>query len=384
MRTVLLIRNVKPEFYGGGETYQLVLAGELKKSGFNPVVVSSSKKLLEEAKGQGFETVEAPYYERQNYSGLRNLLLPIYVFRIKKLRKWYEDLFRKYSPQTINVQSRDDFIAATLAAKKMGINVLWTDHMDFRSWVFQNINVPYKNLIGKMIVGVSKYVDKVIMISNFEKKQVEKMLAPKKMRNTVVIKNGALDQYEKFKDVKAGKNSFIYIGRLVSYKGVFELIEAFRGVAKRYPDARLNIYGDGEDADLCKEKAKDCDRIVFHGYTKEPLPVIAKNYCFVLPSYREGLSLSLLDAAMMKKVIIASDVDGNPEVVVNGKTGWLVPAKNVEKLKEIMLSVIENRKEANELAKNAREYYEKNFDFDKVFVEKMLPLYNKDKKKEEE
>ena len=102
---------------------------------------------------------------------------------------------------------------------------------------------------------------------------------------------------------------------------------------------------------------------------------------FVLPSYREGLSLSLLDAAMMRKKIIASDIGGNPEVVINGKTGLLVSAKNAQRLAEAMIWMLENKKEATEMAKNARQFYEKNFDFEKIFKEKMLPLYNKEKEK---
>lgn len=381
-QNVLLIRNVRPEYYGGGETYQLVLADELKKHGFHPIIVTSSKKLLEESRKNKIECVEAPYNERQNFSGLRNLFLPVYIFNQKKLRRWYDCLFEKYSPEAVNIQSRDDWIAGTLVAKKKGIKILWTDHMDLRSWVFQNINVPYKNFIGKMIVRASKYADKIIMISDYEERQVKKMLLPKKMNNMVVIKNGAIDRREEVKNIKVDKNSFIYIGRLVSYKGVFELIEAFKLVAKKYPKARLNIYGDGGDAEKCKEMAEGCKQIVFHGYTDDPLAAIAENYCFVLPSYREGLSLSLLDAAMMGKIMIASKVDGNPEVVKNGQTGLLVPAMNVDKLAKSMMAVLEDRAKAEEMARGARKLYEENFNFKKTFVEKMLPLYNRKDKEE--
>lgn len=378
-KTVLLIRNVKPEFYGGGETYQLMLAEELCKFGFSPVIVSSSRKLLAEAKKRKFGTVKAPYFEEQNYSGVRNLLLPVYFYRMRKLERWYRGIFLKYWPEVVNIQSRDDWIAVTLAAKKMGIRVLWTDHMDFRSWVLTNVSVPLKNIIGKRIVRISRDVYKIVMISDYEKTEVSKMILPRRMPNMVVMKNGAIDRREEFKKIKAQAKSFIYIGRLVSYKGVLELIEAFFSVVKKYPEATLNIYGDGADALECREKAKNCPQIVFHGYTDEPLSAIAENYCFVLPSYREGLSLSLLDAAMMGKVIIASKVGGNPEVVKDGETGLLVPAKDAKELEKKMLKVLEDEELARGMAKNAREKYERELDFEKTFAEKMLPLYNIEK-----
>ncbi len=376
---VFLIRNVAPDKYGGGETYQIKLGLMLKKNGFSPLILTSSEGLIEEAKKDDIDTIRTPYINRQNWSGWRNILSPVYFIEIMKLRKWYRQVFDKYKPEVINIQSRDDWIAATVVAKKMGIKVLWTDHMDFRSWVLTNVNMWYKNWIGKWILKCAKKADKIIMISDFERKSFEKIVRPRKYSNILTIKNGTEDGCVGRRDVKCKKNSICYIGRIIDYKGIGELIMAFDLVCERYPDVELNIYGDGEDFEKYRKMASNNKRIFFHGRTDEPLKVLAKNEVFVLPSYREGLSLSLLDAAMMGKKIIASDVDGNPEVVKDGETGLLVSAKNVKKLAEAMTYMLENKKEADEMAKNARKYYEENFDFEKIFNEKMLPLYNIEK-----
>lgn len=382
LKKVFLIRNVAPEKYGGGETYQIKLGLILRKYGFKPVVLTSSKGLLGAAKENGIEVVKTPYIKRQNWSGWRNILFPVYFVKISELRKWYKKVFEEYKPDVINIQSRDDWIAVTSVAKRMGIKVLWTDHMDFRSWVLTNVNVWYKNWIGKWILVCAKKADEIIMISDFERKSFEKIVKPRKYNNVVTIKNGVEDEYAKYKDVRCKKNSVCYMGRIVDYKGIRELIEAFGLVCEKCLDAELNIYGDGEDLEKYKELAKDNDKIHFCGITREPLKALAENEIFVLPSYREGLSLSLLDAAMMGKKIIASDVDGNPEVVKKGETGLLVPAKNVGKLSEAMIYMLENKKEAGEMANNARKHYEENFDFDKIFAEKMSPLYNGEKEEE--
>ena len=381
-KKVFLIRNVAPEMYGGGETYQLKLAQLLKNDGFFVVIISSSLELLKVAPEKGFNTLEAPYEVRQNWSGWRNVLLPVYFVKIMQLRRWYREVFEKYKPEVVNVQSRDDWIAVTSLAKRMGIKILWTDHMDMRSWVLTNVNVWYKNLIGKWVLKSAQKTDRIIMISDYEKKFFDTVSGRRHLRNVVVIKNGVEDEYEKYeKDRKhLQENTFCYVGRVVDYKGIGELIEAFRIVIKKYPEAKLNIYGDG-DLETFKRLSGDCDAIRFYGKTDEPLKVLTENEIFVLPSYREGLSLSLLDAAMMGKKIIASNVDGNPEVVVDGKTGLLVPAKNGDKLAEAMIWMLEHRKEADKMAKNARTRYKERFDFKKIFEEKMLPLYNNEKEK---
>ena len=378
MGRVILIRNVEPKMYGGGETYQLMLAQEFLRKKWEPIIVTSCEKLLSEAKKMGTMAVKAPFYRRQNYSGLRNLLFPIYVVKQKRLQNWYKKLFREYQPEVINVQSRDDWIAATKAAKKMRIRVFWTDHMDFRSWVLKNINIWYKNWIGKWILKCAEDVDKIIMISDFERKWFEKNVMPKKFDNIVTIKNGVRDEYTKYRNIKVGEKSFCYVGRVVDYKGIAELLKAFLLVRKEIPEAKLNIYGEG---DLEKYKKMAGDGVTFCGYTNNPLGVIAENEIFVLPSYKEGLSLSLLDAAMMGKKIIASNVDGNPEVVVNEKTGLLIPVRNVSELAKAMEWMLNNPKKAGALAHGARKIFEEDFNFDKIFVEKMLPLYNIGKEK---
>lgn len=369
-KRVLLIRNIVPDFYGGGETYQLKLAEQLKKDGFKPYIVTSSKKLFEEGRRLGFNVIKAPYNFQQNWSGARNLLFPKYFMWQKSLEKWYGELFDKIKPITVNIQSRDDFIAATLAAKERGIKILWTDHMDFRSWVMKNVTVPYKNLIGKWILKCAEKVNTIIMISDYEKNAFCEYYDG---GNVVVIKNGAVDEKKEHMAIKAVPHSFVFVGRVVDYKGIAELLMAFSKVRGKYPKAVLNIYGAGEIDEFKKIAGEG---VVFHGETKEPLKALAENDVFVLPSYREGLSLSLLDAAMMGKKIIASDVDGNPEVIENKVSGLLVPAKSAEKLAEAMMWMIENPREASKMAQKARKQYEEKFDFEKIFAEKMLPLYN--------
>ena len=190
----------------------------------------------------------------------------------------------------------------------------------------------------------------------------------------IKIKNGAVDWRYKYKKNTFSDGSFCFVGRLVQYKGIGELIKAFRNMDN--DNISLNIYGDGDDADNFKRMARNDNRIIFHGYTEKPLKVISENEFLILPSFKEGLSLSLIDAMMMGKVVIASDVDGNAEVVENGLTGILVPVGDIKKLTEAMEYVLNNKKEVRKMEVKARKKYEEEFDMDKIFTEKMLPLYS--------
>lgn len=372
MRRVFLIRNIASNEFGGSEIYQIELAKILIKNNFDVFILTASKKLLKEAKILGIKTIEIPYNKQQNWSGWRNFLFPIYVIKQFKLCFWYKKILKEYNPEVVNIQSRDEWIAVTRAAKQLGIKVLWTDHADFKNWVLINVKVAYKNWIGKWILKCAEKADKIIMISDSEYKWFKKEVPSYKAKNIVVIKNGVKDCLSEYKDIKPEARSFVYLGRLTEEKGINELVKAFKKVYEKYPDAKLNLYGEGK-------LKTDCKGIIFHGFTNEPMKVLAENDSFVLSSYREGLSLSLLNAIMMKKKIIVSNIEGNLEVINDYKNGLVVPVKNSKELARAMIYSIENPKDMERMAENARKRYEEEFDFDKIFAEKMLILYNKRK-----
>ena len=371
---IILIRNTVPEFYGGGETFQLTISRILSKNNFTPVVFTSSQKLLESTQDQKIIAQKSPFLRFQNWSGLRNFLLPIYLLWQKYLSSfWYRKQFKKYQPAAIIVQSRDDLIAATLAAKKMHIPVFWLDHMDFRSWVLQNVDQKYKNYIGKKILRIAKNVEKIIFISDYE--DLISRTKIKKLKNLITIKNGAIDRYAEFEAIKPSPHSLIYLGRLEEYKGIRELIAGFSKVAEKFPEAKLHIYGTGPLSDFCQKHSSS--QIIYHGFTDEPLKKISEAEIFILPSYIEGLSLSLIDATMLGKAIIATNIDGNPEVVEDQRNGLLIPAKDSEALVQAIEKLLSNPKLVEKFGHQSRLKYLQEFNYEKTIHEKLIPLLNK-------
>lgn len=367
---IALIRNSKNGNYGGAEIYQIYLAKELKKFKYDTFIISNSSNLSLGIDPKKY--IKAPFLRYQNWSSWRNIFLPFYILWQVYLYFWYKKVFKKHHPTTVNIQSRDDWIAATLAAKHLNIKVFWTDHADFRSWVLQNVNHKFKNPIGKYIVHLIKYVDTIIMISDFESAYLKKIINPSYHSKIKVIKNGVKDQYRDFKKVKIKKAQICYVGRLEDYKGIKELIKGYSNIAKRFPESRLLIYGSGSLSDYCN--SIDHPQIQYRGFTDEPLKVIAESEIFILPSYREGLSLSLLDASMLGKAIIATKIDGNPEVVIDGKTGILIPSKDWKAVSDALNYLLGQKELSVALGEEARKHYLQNFDFQKTVETKIIPL----------
>ena len=373
MDKIFLIRNIDPDSYGGAESYQLELAEVLARQGFDPIIITSSKKLLENAKANKIKTIEAPYIKNQNWSGWRNLLLPIYIFKQSKRRTWYKEQIQKYQPIAMDVQSRDDWIAASLAGKDSGTKVFWTDHADLRSWVLNNIDIKYKNLIGKRILKIAKDVDKIIMISDFEAKYFKTIAAKYNLKNVTVIKNGVVDRRNEYADEPI-ENNFCYVGRITKDKGIGELIEAFNIFTDKNKTILLDVYGDGYDFEKYQKLAEGNDRIIFHGFTDNPIEAISRSKIFILPSYHEGLSMSLGQAAMLGKAVIATREGGNPEIVEDHKTGILIKSRDINSLAKAMFEIVDNPSKTNQMAINMRKKYEQELDFEKTIKEKFIPL----------
>jgi glycosyltransferase involved in cell wall biosynthesis len=140
----------------------------------------------------------------------------------------------------------------------------------------------------------------------------------------------------------AGVPTFGFVGRLLDDKGVRTLVAAHRLLRKRIPDARLLIAGTPDPANpasVTKAEAQSWNveaGIAWLGHVADIAGLWAKAHVAVLPSRREGLPLSLMEAAACGRALIASDVPGCREIVVHEQTGLLFPVNDAAALSDAM------------------------------------------------
>ncbi|WP_342354266.1 glycosyltransferase family 4 protein [Pandoraea apista] len=131
-----------------------------------------------------------------------------------------------------------------------------------------------------------------------------------------------------------GTFRFLLIARLLRDKGVLEFVEAARALKASMPHVRCQLLGPADVENptaISREQVAAWEReglVEYLGVTQEVRPFIAQSHCIVLPSYREGLSRTLLEASAMGRPVITTDVHGCREVVTEGVTGWVVPAQD--------------------------------------------------------
>ena len=181
-----------------------------------------------------------------------------------------------------------------------------------------------------------------------------------------------LDYYRYFEPKIKSDVSFIFLGRLLREKGIFEFLEAAKVVKKEKPNTQFLVLGQIDKQNptaMSEEKLQeyiDANIIEYLGYVKNVPDYIEKVDVFVLPSYREGVPKSTQEAMAMGKVILTTDVPGCRETVVDGVNGFLVPLFSAEKLAEKMLELINKPILVRSMGIESRRIAEEKFDVRKV------------------
>lgn len=152
------------------------------------------------------------------------------------------------------------------------------------------------------------------------------------------------------------KPRLLFVGRLSVQKNLPQLLQALNGVSDRF---ETTLVGDGElDAQL-RQITRDLklQNVEFHGRADGPeLRELYRNTdVFVLPSEREGMPLVLLEAMAMGLPIVATDVQGNRDLVTNGHNGRLVPLRDVAALRQALVDVTTDRDQYLRMSEASRQ-----------------------------
>lgn len=171
--------------------------------------------------------------------------------------------------------------------------------------------------------------------------------------------------------------TFIFVGRIVSDKGMNELMEAFVRLLDENQNIRLILVGNYEKnlaplSPLSLDRIKETPQIEDVGpkYGDELLAYYAASDCFVFPSYREGFPNTVLEAGAMGLPSIVTDINGSREIIENGKNGIIVQSKDADALFVAMKNMMEDQDAYRRMAENARPMIASRFE--QGFVRKCL------------
>jgi glycosyltransferase involved in cell wall biosynthesis len=229
-------------------------------------------------------------------------------------------ILRRFKPDIIHVHMMTGAIYGTIVGRIYGIPTVSTVHNAFDG------HAKLMNLTTR-VIAVSKGARETLERRGFN------------MRKVRVVRNGTVGvarrEDRKREPAALARPSVATICGLHGRKGVHNLIDAFSHVADKVPHAHLYIIGDGPDKQKLKNRAAELacrDRIAFLGELHDPWPHLLATDIFVLASYADPGPLVLPEAREAGCAIVASKVDGIPEMVDDGRAGILVCAGDVVSL----------------------------------------------------
>lgn len=362
---VLIIRNAYQQDAGGAEQHALNLAIALQRAGHKPFLVTKIREILDKAKDQDIKTIDGKWHEAQGWYRGYYLRYPLTVL-------WYMFLILRHRIDVVHPQSRDDFVFATRAASLLGKKVIWTDHADLKH-VLDNVN-HFNPRMRLWVTRAAQKASAIICVSSSELAAISSV-APD-LPKPVVIHNGVFPPQN---ITPATKTNTLVVGtnaRLVPDKGIAELIEGFANLKDKKVDLWL-LGGESSNQKKYSQLANSLgvlDQVKILGYKSDPNSYVAAMDVFVHPSYHEGLSLAIIEAAMLARPIIATRVGGTPEII-DGSCALLIEPRKASEITRTLHKLLYNKSLQQKLGSAAEKRARQHFDFQQITERQILPLY---------
>ena len=215
---------------------------------------------------------------------------------------------------------------------------------------------------------VSRFVDRVIAVSEAARSflitgkgyDARKIVVVPNGRDLSVFRPGAGGQAVR-KELGIDRSTPLVgvVGRLEEQKGHGYLLDGWPAVLSEFPDARLLVVGDGRLRATLERRVRElgvAHSVLFAGFRADVPRVLDAVDVLVLPSLYEGMPLTAIEASAMAKPVVATAVDGTPEVIREGRTGRLVPPRDPAALSRALRALLRDPADAQRLGCAGRDF----------------------------
>lgn len=369
----------------GAERVLLLILSRISREHFDPL-------LLCPAEGELQQQAEAVGVACENVSELKarftwriNRLVGYLVSFLSVIRSVRRQL-RSRRPELIHANSIRAGLVISTAALGLGIPIVWHVHDLLPRHPFSTIIRVFVLLFPPFRIAAVSHVAAERFRGQLLRTFPDRV-GIAVIHNSVSIRQGVETSYEKeiCKELRLRNSDALIgiVGNLSAGKGQLELISAFAEVQKRIPKAALLIVGsslfnrDDGYSERLKLQAKASgvsDRIRFLGQRRDVPAIMRSLDLLVLNSKSEAFPLVALEGLACEVPVLATRVGGVPELITHGETGWLIPVGDQAQLADAIVSLLEQPRLRERLARNGRRHVETNFTVEK-FISSLEMLY---------
>lgn len=360
--------------------FRLGLMKRLREEGYQVFAVAPEDSYVERIRKEGFEFLPVKNLDRKGKNPIKDFMLFLEYLKI----------FKSVKPDLVLNYTIKPNIYGSVACGLLGIPSVSV--ITGLGYVFVRESILTK--LVKFLYSIAfRFNSFVVFMNPDDLKELEDIVEKGKVR--IILSEGINTGYfspevcKSFDKPERKIFTFLFIGRFLKDKGVFELVEAGRMLKEEGFDFEIWLLGSidkGNPASLSEEELKRLEGLDFvkvFNFAEDVRPYICACDCVVLPSYREGVPRILLEAMAMEKPLVASDAPGCREVCFDGVNGFLVKPKNAESLKDVLKRMLLlEEKERERLGKNGRRIVLERFDEKLIvsaYVELIKEVLKKDK-----
>ncbi len=268
----------------------------------------------------------------------------------KRLKKEY-DLYLLNPSLLVKSFFRDGFFAKQLVKKKLPFVVF------FHGWDsdFQKkIDTKHKKFFQNSFAHAKKIF---VLSPEFKEKLHEwgykgEVIVQTTTVDASLVNNFSLMEKREKKKITNEPIKLLFLSRLVKEKGIFELIDAFKNLSKKREDIELIIAGDGEAFSAVQERLKNQKNIKLTGFVEgeEKIELFKTSDLYLLPSYTEGLPVSVLEAMLFGLPILTTNVGGLKTFFKNEEMGYFINTKETKDIEEKIELLLSNKKKMEEIS----------------------------------
>ena len=354
--TLALVANSAWNLYN----FRRGLIDALQAEGYRVLLVSPDGPERKKLEATGAKFIPLVNLRRKGLNPLRDLKLVIELHRIYREEEVKGALHFTIKPT----------IYGSFAARRAGISNICT--LTGLGYTFLSgrktnklVRMLYRQALGSADAVFFHNPDDLSLF-------VEDHLTPKDKSSVVAGSGLQLSDYPYTNYEEAIPGRCLFVGRLLTDKGIREFVAAARLAKVRNPNLTFHILGPfdpGNPAGISANELETWTRegvVEYDGVATDIRSHLTRSSVVVLPSYREGCPRVLLEAAAMGRALIGTDVAGVREVVLDGENGWLVPAKNAEALAEAMLMAGTPENPLVAMGREGRKHVERHFSVEKI------------------
>ena len=361
---------------GGAEMQLALLLSQLRALNYqcHLFVLESVGPLRDFVSSLGVEICDG------GYSSLKPFVQRVVFMLLAQFRLWR--LLFEIKPNVVQAYLPLTNFMGSLAARLAGVPLIITSframgtHQD-RHFGWRLFDIAAVRLSHRIVVNSNAVLEDTIKRNHAN---------PSKMvliYNAIELFRFEYSNYKKQKvrkelGIKPDNKTVIVIANLIPYKGHADFLEAAQIVIKHIPNAIFLIVG--EDRGIGGKLQKKASDLRINGSVKflgrrHDIPwLLASSELSVLPSHEEGFSNTILESMAAGLPVVATNVGGNPEAVIDGETGWLVPPKNPTIMAEKIIDLLSNPERAKSWGEQGRKRAKEFFTIEKM-VEGYLELY---------